>query len=199
MVLCFHDLPEGGCSDAPSEEDGSGRSGPLSEGAFRTRRGKVRHEKQACDPDGRKEVSLETIRPTARLIRVNWKTLVLFELSFKGAAATIITLLIHLGFRLAMSAMGFTYLTRESIGAFLFHPLTLLLILLLILLASYLYLVRAAGLGRIGVLTALALVVPFSTQYSYVVLYGSFYVPHIAITFVLLALTLRALKSRNSL
>ena len=135
MVLCFHDLPEGGCSDAPSEEDGSGRSGPLSEGAFRTRRGKVRHEKQACDPDGRKEVSLETIRPTARLIRVNWKTLVLFELSFKGAAATIITLLIHLGFRLAMSAMGFTYLTRESFGTFLFHPLTLLLVLLLILLA----------------------------------------------------------------
>ncbi len=72
-------------------------------------------------------------------------------------------------------------------------------VLLLILLASYLYLVRAAGLGWNGVLTALALVVPFSTQYSYVVLYGSFYVPHIAITFVLLALTLRALKSRNAL
>ena len=72
-------------------------------------------------------------------------------------------------------------------------------ILVLILLASYLYLVRAARLGWIGVLSALALVVPFSTTYSYIVLYGSFYVPHISITFILLALTLQAMRSRCAL
>ena len=70
-------------------------------------------------------------------------------------------------------------------------------ILVLILLASYLYLVHVAELGWIGNLTALALVVPFSTTYSYIVLYGSFYVPHVAITFVLLALTIQILKSSS--
>lgn len=71
-------------------------------------------------------------------------------------------------------------------------------ILVFILLASYIYLIQAAKLGRIGILTSLALVVPFSTQYSYVVLYGSFYVPHIAITFVLLALTLKTLECSSN-
>ena len=72
-------------------------------------------------------------------------------------------------------------------------------ILTFILAVSYLYLIWTANLGWIGVLTTLALVVPFSTTYSYIVLYGSFYVPHIAITFLLLALTLQAERSPHTL
>lgn len=45
------------------------------------------------------------------------------------------TILFNLGFRLLMDVMGYTYLTRESLGAFLSHPLTLAALLLLTLLA----------------------------------------------------------------
>ena len=78
---------------------------------------------------------METLRRTARLIRLNWKSLVLFELSYKAVIATAFTLLISLGFGLVMNVMGLTYLTRESFEIFLRHPLTLLLLLLLALLA----------------------------------------------------------------
>ena len=78
---------------------------------------------------------METLRRTARFIRLNWKSLVLFELSYKASVATAFTLLISLGFRLVMDVMGLTYLTRESFDIFLRHPLTLLLLFLLALLA----------------------------------------------------------------
>ena len=66
---------------------------------------------------------------------MNWKSLVLFEIAFKAALATAFTLMGSLGFRLAMGATGRSYLTRESFGTFLAHPLTLLLLALLTLLA----------------------------------------------------------------
>ena len=78
---------------------------------------------------------MEAFRRTFKLVRLNWKTLVLFELFYKAMIAAGFTLLISFGFRLLMGAMGATYLTRESLGAFLIHPLTLLSILLLTLLA----------------------------------------------------------------
>ena len=70
-------------------------------------------------------------------------------------------------------------------------------ILTAILVLSYLLLVRSANLGWVGVLTALALVVPFSTTYSYITLYGSFYVPHLSITFILLALTIQVIHIKS--
>lgn len=75
------------------------------------------------------------LKRTFRLIRVNWRSLVLFEIAFKAAMSTGFTLLGSLGFRLAMGAMGRSYLTRESVASFLAHPLTLLLLLLLALMA----------------------------------------------------------------
>ena len=71
----------------------------------------------------------------AQLIHTNWRTLVFFALIYKGMIATVFTLLASLFFRLVMSVMGLTYLTRESIGTFLLNPLTLALLLLLVLLA----------------------------------------------------------------
>lgn len=84
----------------------------------------------------RQEVSVvEVFRRTVKLIRLNWKSLVLFELIYKAMVAAGFTLLISLAFRMLMGLMGYTYLTRESLGAFLLHPLTLLTAFLLVLLA----------------------------------------------------------------
>lgn len=70
-------------------------------------------------------------------------------------------------------------------------------VMMLILSASYLYLAYQAGLGKYGLWSAVALMMPFSTEYSYTVLYGSFYVPHISIMFLSLGLFLRVLRSRT--
>lgn len=78
---------------------------------------------------------MKTIRRTLRLLQLNWKVLVIFELSFKAAVVTGFTLLISFCFRLAMDVMGYTYLTRENIGSFILHPLSLVLLLVLALLA----------------------------------------------------------------
>ena len=59
---------------------------------------------------------MEALRRTFRLIRVNWRTLVCFELFYKAAVAVGFTLLVSLGFRLVMRVMGLSYLTREGIG-----------------------------------------------------------------------------------
>ena len=75
------------------------------------------------------------MRHTIELLRVNWKSLVCFELSFKAAVATVFTLLVSLVFRLVMSVMGYTYITRENVGSLILHPLMLVLLLFLILLA----------------------------------------------------------------
>lgn len=49
---------------------------------------------------------MEALRRTFRLIRVNWRTLVCFELFYKAAVAVGFTLLVSLGFRLVMRVMG---------------------------------------------------------------------------------------------
>ena len=78
---------------------------------------------------------MEALRRTIRLIRVNWQVLVCFELLYKAMVAVGFTLLASLGFRLVMRVMGLTYLTREGIGIFLVHPLTLMLMMMMVLLA----------------------------------------------------------------
>ena len=89
---------------------------------------------------------MEALRRTFRLIRVNWRTLVCFELFYKAAVAVEFTLLVSLGFRLVMRVMGLSYLTREGIGGFLLHPLTLTLLVSLALLAPFLSLSMLCGL-----------------------------------------------------
>ena len=83
----------------------------------------------------KEDTALEAFRRALKLVRLNWKTLVLFELSFKAMIFAGFTLLINFGFRAIMDIRGYTYLTRESIGAFLLHPLTLMGILFLTLIA----------------------------------------------------------------
>ena len=78
---------------------------------------------------------MEAMRRMVKLIRTNWRTLVFFELLFKGMVAAGFTLLVSLCFRSVMGLMGLTYLTRESVSAFVLNPITLVLLLLLMLLA----------------------------------------------------------------
>ena len=64
-------------------------------------------------------------------------------------------------------------------------------VLLLIYGASYYYLCVQAGLKKYFPLTAAILFLPFSIDYSYIVLYGLYYIPHIAISFTSTGLCLR--------
>ncbi|MBP5606803.1 MAG: hypothetical protein J6X66_00850 [Lachnospiraceae bacterium] len=56
--------------------------------------------------------------------------------------------------------------------------------------ASYHYLCTRAGLKKYFPHTAWLLFIPFSADYAYIILYGLFYIPHIAISFTAAALTL---------
>ena len=67
-------------------------------------------------------------------------------------------------------------------------------VLMLVLVASYLYFIWGAGLQRWGVWGAGALMYPFSTNYGYIVLFGSFYVPHLAILFFALGIFVRQVR-----
>lgn len=77
---------------------------------------------------------MKAIRRTLELLRVNWKILVIFELSFKAVVATGFTLLVSLFFSLHMNVTGYTYLTQENFISFLLHPLAIFLMLILLLL-----------------------------------------------------------------
>ena len=92
---------------------------------------------------------MEALRRTFRLIRVNWRTLVCFELFYKAAVAVGFTLLVSLGFRLVMRVMGLSYLTREGIGGFLLHPLTLTLLVSLALLAISCFMIDICAVAYI--------------------------------------------------
>ena len=61
-------------------------------------------------------------------------------------------------------------------------------VLLAILGASYYYLCAQAGIKKYFPHTAALLFLPFSADYAYIVLYGLYYIPHIAISFTSAAL-----------
>ena len=63
-------------------------------------------------------------------------------------------------------------------------------ILLVILLSSYLFLCRSVGLGKSLIYLAPLIVWPFSWVYLDFVLYGLYYIPHLAIIFISLGLCL---------
>ena len=90
---------------------------------------------------------MDALRRTLRLIRLNWKTLVCFELSFKTLMAAGFTLLISLAFRLLMKAMGYSYLTAEGVRAFALNPLTLTALILLTLLSLMCAMIDIGAVG----------------------------------------------------
>ena len=72
-------------------------------------------------------------------------------------------------------------------------------ILLVILLSSYLFFCRSVGLGKSLISLAPLIVWPFSREYVHFVLYGLFYIPHLVIIFLTLALCLNNSPKRRLL
>ncbi len=70
-------------------------------------------------------------------------------------------------------------------------------ILLVILLACFYYFCRQTKSGMYFPYLAILLLLPFSTVYSQMVVYGLYYVPHIAISFLSFAMGLQIINSRN--
>ncbi len=70
-------------------------------------------------------------------------------------------------------------------------------VLLLLYGASYYYLCVQAGLKKYFPQTAALLFLPFSADYAYIILYGLYYIPHIAISFTTAALTLHISKTSD--
>ncbi len=68
-------------------------------------------------------------------------------------------------------------------------------VLLAILGASYYYLCVQAGIKKYFPHTAALLFLPFSADYAYIVLYGLYYIPHIAISFTSAGLILKLSKN----
>lgn len=63
-------------------------------------------------------------RRVFRLTRVNWKALFALELVFKLVAAVLLIAAYSRLMNLSMKLTGYDYLTRESLPAFIFHPVT---------------------------------------------------------------------------
>ncbi len=57
--------------------------------------------------------------------------------------------------------------------------------------ASYYYLCVQAGIKKYFPITAALLFLPFSQDYAYIILYGLYYIPHVAISFTTIALILQ--------
>lgn len=68
---------------------------------------------------------MKALRAAARMLRVNWKPLLIFELIYKLSAAALFMPAFSLVFSLLMRLTGHRYLTAENITAFLLHPFVL--------------------------------------------------------------------------
>ena len=76
------------------------------------------------------------MRNTFKLITYNFKTLFFFELLYKLIISVIFTPLSVFIFNLTMKLTGYTYLTLENIGNFLWNPITIGILLLLLIFIS---------------------------------------------------------------
>lgn len=64
-------------------------------------------------------------------------------------------------------------------------------VLLLILMGCYCFFSERMNLGKIGILSGLMLLLPFSAEYARFVIWGGYYLPHTAFIFLTLALAVR--------
>ena len=76
------------------------------------------------------------MKNTFKLITYNFKTLFFFELLYKLIISVIFTPLSVFIFNLTMKLTGYTYLTLENIGNFLWNPITIGILLLLLIFIS---------------------------------------------------------------
>ena len=68
---------------------------------------------------------------------------------------------------------------------------------MLILIGAYLFMGYELGLGKWLFWSAIPFVLPFSNEHFYVVIHGGFYVPHIAISFLIIGLIAKITNSMD--
>lgn len=100
-----------------------------------------------------------------RILRVNIRTLIIFELIYKAFTGAVFTPLFYIGFNGIMHISGYTYLTAENISSFLLHPLTVVGVLCLLLyqvlftfidISAVIFLFDQASIGKqVGLMTTL--------------------------------------------
>ena len=73
-----------------------------------------------------------------------------------------------------------------------------LLLMWIFLLACFRWFMKSAKITDSPVLSTLAVILPFSLEYTLFVIYGGYYVPHIALLFLMLGLYYRTVNSRKN-
>lgn len=76
------------------------------------------------------------IKSTYRIIRKNWKRLILLELLYKFIFLFLLVPLVSLGFNLALDSTSYSYITTENIFKFIAYPQTICVILIVVVLIA---------------------------------------------------------------
>ena len=79
---------------------------------------------------------LDLFGSVGRLLRLNWRPLVIFELFFKVTLAIVLIPVVSGAVNLAMRMSGFAYVTVENVVRFALHPVTLAMMLATAFLAA---------------------------------------------------------------
>ena len=79
---------------------------------------------------------LDRFGSVGRLLRLNWRPLVIFELFFKVTLAIVLIPVVSGAVNLAMRMSGFAYVTVENVVRFALHPVTLAMMLATAFLAA---------------------------------------------------------------
>ena len=77
---------------------------------------------------------MKKIKKVMEIIKYNLLTLIGFEFFFKLISVLIFTPIFLKSFTLIMKVTGYTYITIENVTAFLFKPLTMIMLVILFLL-----------------------------------------------------------------
>ena len=71
---------------------------------------------------------MKSVKRTLRLLKYNFKEIILFEIIYRLAAAMIFLSIFSRGIEFAVKSSGYSYLTAKNIGNFLFKPVSILVL-----------------------------------------------------------------------
>lgn len=91
----------------------------------------------------------ETIMRTMRLMRCNWRAIVLFELVYRAVLVALVWPVYNLALDGAMAMAGFPYLNHENVNQFLAHPAVIVVTVLVVVVFAVYELLDIAALHYI--------------------------------------------------
>lgn len=91
-------------------------------------------------------IRMKIITRTWKLLRINFKEILLFEMLYRLAAGGIFFSLFTRGINLAVKYSGYSYLTAKNVAFFLVRPVTILVLLFLLVLGTVLMLIETSSL-----------------------------------------------------